>query len=491
MAQTQTTDGACCLSSAPPETWCTNSWTYNMLTPAQSRIPPKTAPMFAAPCRGPTRPPTLGSKSSGLPCGQTSMTLRTLVNSSSAWKFFSCDAPMLVLVRLRFCCEGVGRKKGEVLLADQKILPPVLIGSPFDFGAANLDATALRARMLASKVKSLLPSTLQTPGGTVKYSAGSPLANIHAVIGQGALTSLFATIWSCLGQKPEPSDMQLHQTSHSPFMQTPNGVSPPPDVHMTSLSQGSVGSVPHSSTFRSRKLKLSHLPVESLPSSLDLLPGFQTRLASEKDDIKTIGRLFRDFRKALAPKGHFVNLDQSLIEARKALAENRLWIYSVYSTTCEGLSLIAGYLTVGAETDQSIAITELFTHSDYRKRNVAESLVRAVTIHYLDRAPVPKRQVVCLIPDAFDAATRVFARVGFRLGEQSRLESTLTGVSQISPVVEDRAARLTPFLQHEEGVKVKKGEVAPPEYSYLSWERWHEVRFESIEQGTSWHSTTV
>lgn len=84
---------------------------------------------------------------------------------------------------------------------------------------------------------------------------------------------------------------------------------------------------------------------------------------------------------------------------------------------------------VSAETNQSIAITELFTHPDYRNRNVAESLVRAVTIYYLSKAPRPKRQLICLIPDSFDAATRVFARVGFRLGEQSRLEQSLTGVS--------------------------------------------------------------
>lgn len=82
-----------------------------------------------------------------------------------------------------------------------------------------------------------------------------------------------------------------------------------------------------------------------------------------------------------------------------------------------------------AETNQSIAVTELFVHPDYRKRNVAESLVRAATIYYMRNAPNPKRQVVCLIPDSFDAATRVFARVGFRLGEQARLEQTLTGVS--------------------------------------------------------------
>lgn len=320
------------------------------------------------------------------------------------------------------------RQRLEVLLVRCSNAGPILIGSPYDFTAADMAALTPRTRLLAGKVKSLLPSTLQTPGGSVKYSAGSPLANIHAVIGQSALASVFATIWSIMS----PAAMAQYEREMPQQQQTPTPTAGPTPSSTTSTvppSSARIAAASHSSaSYRSRKLKLSHIPVEQLPSSLDLLPGFQTRLATEQDDIKTIGKLFRDFRKALAPRGHFVNIEQSLIEARKALAENRLWIYSVYSTTCEGLSLLAGYLTVGAETAQSIAITELFVHSDYRKRNVAESLVRAATIYYMSKAPQPKRQLVCLIPDSFDAATRVFARVGFRLGEQARLETTLAGV---------------------------------------------------------------
>lgn len=211
-----------------------------------------------------------------------------------------------------------------------------------------------RARLLAAKVKSLLPSTLQTPGGSVKYSAGSPLANIHAVIGQSALASVFATIWSIMSPAAmaqyEREMPHLQQQQHQQQASDGSTLNPPdsPQYPLDLASSARIAAASHSSAaYRSRKLKLSHIPRSSVPSPLDLLPGFQTRLATENDDIKTIGKLFRDFRKALAPRGHFVNIEQSLIEARKALAENRLWVYSVYSTTCEGLSLLAGYLTVG------------------------------------------------------------------------------------------------------------------------------------------------
>lgn len=142
----------------------------------------------------------------------------------------------------------------------------------------------------------------------------------------------------------ETAALQRQQAENN-SLQIPVGSTPSP-VDLPSAAQ--VAAAAHSSaSYRSRKLKLSHIPFHSLPSSLDLLPGFHTRLANEQDDLTTIGNLFRGFRKALAPKGHYVNFDQSLIEARKALAERRLWVYSVYSTTCEGLSLLAGYLTIG------------------------------------------------------------------------------------------------------------------------------------------------
>jgi predicted GNAT family N-acyltransferase len=221
----------------------------------------------------------------------------------------------------------------------------------------------------------------------------SPLNNIYACLGPAPLVSLFSQTWSALcvsDDSTAPVTLQGTYNSPNPCM-----------------------------AYRLRKVKLTHLPATFTPTSMPLMTGFAVRVADQNDDLKAIAKLLRDYRVEINPSNReHVSYDAMLRDVDAAVKAGHVWVYEVSSRTMAGLRFYPGFLKVGAETETSIALVEIYTGAAWRKRGVAESLIRETVIHYLTEAK--KKQVVCLLPDVAESAARVCARVGFRVLERSK-----------------------------------------------------------------------
>lgn len=147
--------------------------------------------------------------------------------------------------------------------------------------------------------------------------------------------------------------------------------------------------------------------------------------------------------------------ERSRLAVRKAVDSQNLWIYHLFSTAFPGLTLVAGFLTTErarrgpsrsrpagslppfSATDLersssaadcsafSLAITSLFVAPEYRKRGVAEALVRSAVRYYLVEKGYttisayvdPEDEIVC----------RVFRRVAFGIPTVEQLAVTTHG----------------------------------------------------------------
>jgi hypothetical protein len=245
------------------------------------------------------------------------------------------------------------------------------------------------------KLKSIFPPSLFTPGGSLRSSFLSPMNNIYACLGPAPLVQVFSQSWSDLCNREAGIGSGL------------------PTL------QGTLNAAAPAMTFRMRKVKLSHLPATFTPTSMPLMAGFAVRPANATDDLKAIAKLLRDYRVEINPaRGESVSYDACLRDIDRAVQAGHVWVYEVSSKTMPGLRFYPGFLKACSETEGSIAITEFFTGAPWRKRGVAESLIREAVIHYLSAGRM--KQVVCLLPDVAEAAARACARVGFRVLERSR-----------------------------------------------------------------------
>lgn len=114
--------------------------------------------------------------------------------------------------------------------------------------------------------------------------------------------------------------------------------------------------------------------------------------------IQTLTGLFQSYSETV---NHYLDDYQAKKALSRAMANSSVWIYYVFSQCFPGLSLVAGFLTTerrrktlfspsskqdsGSERisevhkdgkNGSVAITAVYTDESYRRRGVAESLVR-------------------------------------------------------------------------------------------------------------------
>ncbi|EED82651.1 predicted protein [Postia placenta Mad-698-R] len=108
---------------------------------------------------------------------------------------------------------------------------------------------------------------------------------------------------------------------------------------------------------------------------------------------------------------------------REGVEARRLWAYRIR----EGL---AGYVLVGRETRRTIAIRNVFVLSQYRRKGIAEAMVRTVTRYYLgaetpnemaragESAVIAKHEICLNVGDP--AVMRIYSRCGFMLDNNAR-----------------------------------------------------------------------
>ena len=110
---------------------------------------------------------------------------------------------------------------------------------------------------------------------------------------------------------------------------------------------------------------------------------------------------------------------------RLAANRNRLWFvcYQDPNQPVTSSKIMAGFIRVGRDTPKSISIMNVYVSPAFRKKGIAEALVRAVTRFYLGVKPLgfdyqgddllqPKDEVCLGVIDP--GAERVYIRSGFQ-----------------------------------------------------------------------------
>ncbi|KAI0078120.1 hypothetical protein K474DRAFT_1660750 [Panus rudis PR-1116 ss-1] len=159
---------------------------------------------------------------------------------------------------------------------------------------------------------------------------------------------------------------------------------------------------------------------ETLPPPSPAFASYNVFKASE-DDIIALAHLYVEFTKGAPMPATF---EQGLNAMGDGVKIGRVWC-------CKVDGKIAGYILVGRTTPRTIAIRNVYTSPDYRRRGIAEAMVRAVTRYYLgaeplgfegapDKGPVGgiKEEVNLNVADP--GARRLYKRCGFLLDDDAR-----------------------------------------------------------------------
>lgn len=154
----------------------------------------------------------------------------------------------------------------------------------------------------------------------------------------------------------------------------------------------------------------------TLPSPSTAFIPHNFTLAQTEEEADTVAPLVVDF----ATEGpNRKTLQEAQRTMRVAAQMRQLWVYRV-----EGE--IAGYCLVGRFTPRTVAIRNVYVSHTFRRRGIAESMVRALTRFYLgaeplgfEGAPSPKpaegvREEMCLNVSKEEVA-RLYKRCGFLL----------------------------------------------------------------------------
>lgn len=148
--------------------------------------------------------------------------------------------------------------------------------------------------------------------------------------------------------------------------------------------------------------------------------------------FQVLTTLFQAFSSGIDQQLDEISAKRALL---RAIATQSVWIYHVSSQSFAGLSLIAGFLIVDRQrqvvryrpdgriqTVGSVAITAVYSEERYRRRGVAEGLIRAATRYYLADRPDNYQFVSAYIDPRNEHACKLFARVGFGVADKEEHE---------------------------------------------------------------------
>ncbi|CAL1705630.1 unnamed protein product [Somion occarium] len=273
------------------------------------------------------------------------------------------------------------------------------------------------AQLLATSLPSILSPT--TP------PSSSDLLKLDKVIGPESLVDTFLNTW----------------VSHLPSLNPP--------IHLQLIDP------PY---FQSR---FSYATIETVPPPSPAFSSekYDIALASTEEDALELASFYVEFKaRGPLPATH----EEGLAIMKDAIKGKRLWccrlkdslepsaIFPEHKdagitriTASANSSAIAGYVMVGRETPRTIAVRNVYVSPTFRRKGVAEALVRAVTRYYLDAQPlgfnirgiqghtkddaeegklvegVIRKQEVCLnVVD--EGAKRLYIRCGFLLDDNAR-----------------------------------------------------------------------
>jgi len=159
----------------------------------------------------------------------------------------------------------------------------------------------------------------------------------------------------------------------------------------------------------------------TLPPPSAAFADHQVSLASGPETIESLVPLFVEFMR-LGP--HPVTPEIGHTIMREAVEAQRIWF-------CRFQGVVAGYILLGRITPRTIAIRNVFTLPDHRRKGIAEALVRGVTRYYLGAQPLgfegpptaisdkeTKKEVCLNVSDP--TVMKIYSRCGFMLGEDER-----------------------------------------------------------------------
>lgn len=170
--------------------------------------------------------------------------------------------------------------------------------------------------------------------------------------------------------------------------------------------------------FRSR---VSYATTSSLPPPAPEFSRHSISLAHDSEDVACLIPLYIQFSSHGPVPAMEDSARADMIEAVNA---RTVWV-------CRVDGAIAGYTKVGRTTPRTIAIRNVFVSPQYRRRGIAEALVRAVTRYYLGVRPLGfdgspeghpvggiKTEVCLNVAD--EGVVRLYQRCGFMLDEDAR-----------------------------------------------------------------------
>lgn len=161
---------------------------------------------------------------------------------------------------------------------------------------------------------------------------------------------------------------------------------------------------------------ISYAVKSTLPPPSAAFSQYPVQLATLEDN-ETLGEMFYAF---LTFIGAGVAEEKCKEIMHSSIILGMVW-------TCRVEGAVAGFCVLGRSTPRTISIKNLYVLPDYRRRGIAETMVRALTRYYLGAEPLgfegapagtPKEGVkdeICLnVKD--ESAIRLYKRTGFLLG---------------------------------------------------------------------------
>lgn len=194
--------------------------------------------------------------------------------------------------------------------------------------------------------------------------------------------------------------------------------------HIASSHNVHVKMVDYHLNFEISYVTLATIPT---PSSIFSSEKYDIRRATERD-IRELASLYIEFKNEV---WHQPEAPEKAVQAvQQATSRERLWfVYYKDTNQPHALKTIAGFVLLGRETPRTIAIRNMFVSPAFRRKGVAEALVRAVTRFYLGAVPLgfelrgaeaihPKEEICLNVKDP--GARRLYIRCGFQFeGDQT------------------------------------------------------------------------
>ena len=131
--------------------------------------------------------------------------------------------------------------------------------------------------------------------------------------------------------------------------------------------------------------RVSYATRASLPPPPAVPPPYRVERAA-RADLPAVAALFQQFD-STSPWRGTISIEDAIRNFAGPADAGLVWLARVEDAAPDGPPAPVAFLVLGRVTPRTIAIRNVYVVPDYRRKGIAETMVRAITRYFLDAAP--------------------------------------------------------------------------------------------------------